>query len=94
MKSHRPVPSPDTVGQESKRPVQQQSKAHQSQQPGQQQRQQQQQQQHPAQQQQQSLNVSSQATDFNQQPLPTSNGDTGAQSTAHLWHNPTRLRPP
>ncbi|XP_076667271.1 uncharacterized protein LOC143368432 isoform X3 [Andrena cerasifolii] len=96
MKSHRPVPSPDTVGQESKRPVQQQSKAHQSQQPGQQQRQQQQQQQQqPAQQQQQhSLNVSPQATDFNQQPLPTSNGDTGAQSTAHLWHNPTRLRPP
>ncbi|PBC34454.1 hypothetical protein APICC_09267 [Apis cerana cerana] len=93
MKSHRPVPSPDSTGQESKRPVQQQSKTQQSQQSIQQQRQQQQQQpqqQQQQQQQQQASNVSSQAQDFNQQQLPPSNGDTGAQNPAHLWHNPTR----
>ncbi|XP_076226038.1 uncharacterized protein LOC116426634 isoform X2 [Nomia melanderi] len=115
MKSHRPVPSPDSTGQESKRPVQQQQQQQhhqhhhqhqqqqhqqtrsqqQSQQQTSQQRQQQQLQLQQPSQQQQPSSVSPQTPDFsNQQPLSASNGDTGAQSTAHLWHNPTRLRPP
>ncbi|XP_015440244.1 PREDICTED: uncharacterized protein LOC107195010 [Dufourea novaeangliae] len=102
MKSHRPVPSPDSTGQESKRPVQQQqTRSQQSQQQSSHQQQQQRQQQQlqlqqSQQQQQQTLSsVSPQTPDFsNQQPLPPSNGEAGAQSTAHLWHNPTRLRPP
>ncbi|XP_050464811.1 uncharacterized protein LOC126858489 isoform X3 [Cataglyphis hispanica] len=83
MKSHRPIPLPDSTGQESKRPTQQSSKAQQLQQPMPlQQNQQQQQQQH-------SDNATSQIQDHQQQ-LPASITDNSAQNTAHLCRNPTR----
>lgn len=93
MKSHRPIPSPDSTGQESKRPVQQSKLQQQLQQPSQQLRQQQHQQQ---QQVQQSSGASPQTQEYQQQPQQVSltNGEAGAQTAAHLWHNPTRLRPP
>lgn len=86
MKSHRPIPLPDSTAQESKRPTTQQlSKAQQQLQPqptplhqGQQQ-----------QQQQQLDNATPQAQDHQQQ-LPASISDNSAHNTAHLCHNPTR----
>ncbi|XP_015589246.2 uncharacterized protein LOC107264937, partial [Cephus cinctus] len=79
MKSHRPMPSPDSTGQESKRPTQQSN--------AQQQHQQQQQQQ-------QQSNTSTQAQDYQQQISTGNNADSNAHNATHLWHNPTRLRPP
>lgn len=78
MKSHRPIPLPDSTGQESKRPTQQSSKA---QQPMLLQQNQQQQQQ-------QSDNATPQIQDHQQQ-LPASISDN-SQNTAHLCRNPTR----
>ncbi|XP_026824869.1 uncharacterized protein LOC105280652 isoform X2 [Ooceraea biroi] len=84
MKSHRPIPLPDSTGQESKRPVQQSSKVSQLQQPTSlQQTQQHQQQQQPD-------NATSQTQDHQQQQLPASISDNSAQNTVHLCHNPTR----
>lgn len=81
MKSHRPIPLPDSTGQESKRATQQSSKVQQLQQPMLQQSQQQQQ---------QSDNATPQAQDHHQQQLPASISDNSAKNTAHLCHNPTR----
>jgi len=80
MKSHRPIPLPDSTGQESKRSTQP-SKAQQLQQsmPSQQSQQQQQ----------QPDNATPQAQDHQQQ-LPASISDNSAKNTAHLCHNPTR----
>lgn len=90
MKSHRPIPLPDSTGQESKRPViQQPSKVQQPQQlstPQQQSQQQQQQQQKPD-------NPIPQAQDHQQQ-VPVNVSDNSVQNSTHVWHNPTRLRPP
>ncbi|XP_072755383.1 uncharacterized protein [Anoplolepis gracilipes] len=80
MKSHRPIPLPDSTGQESKRPAQQSSKAQQLQQPMSLQQ---------NQQQQQSDNVIPQIQDHQQQ-LPASISDNSAHNTAHLCRNPTR----
>lgn len=81
MKSHRPIPLPDSTGQECKRATQQpSSKVQQLQQPMSQQSQQQQQ---------QPDNVIPQAQDHQQQ-LPASISDNSAKNTAHLCHNPTR----
>jgi len=84
MKSHRPIPLPDSTGQESKRPIQQSSKVQQLQQPTMSLQQKQQQQQ-----QQQSDNAIPQIQDHQQQ-LPASITDNSAQNTAHLCRNPTR----
>lgn len=81
MKSHRPIPLPDSTGQESKRSTQQPSKAQQLQQPMPSQQSQQQQQ--------QPDNATPQAQDHQQQ-LPASISDNSAKNTAHLCHNPTR----
>ncbi|XP_012055019.1 PREDICTED: uncharacterized protein LOC105618089 [Atta cephalotes] len=80
MKSHRPIPLPDSTGQESKRSMQP-SKAQQLQQPMPSQQSQQQQQ--------QPDNATPQAQDHQQQ-LPASISDNSAKNTAHLCHNPTR----
>lgn len=82
MKSHRPIPLPDSTGQESKRSTQQLSKAQQLQQPMPLQQNQQQQQQ-------QSDNATPQIQDHQQQ-LPASISDNSAQNTAHFCRNPTR----
>lgn len=82
MKSHRPIPLPDSTGQESKRPAQQSTKAQQLQQsmPLQQSQQQQQ----------QTDNAMPQIQDHHQQQLPASISDNSVQNTAHLCRNPTR----
>jgi len=79
MKSHRPIPLPDSTGQESKRSTQS-SKAQQLQQPMPLQQ---------KQQQQQPDNAMPQAQDHQQQ-LPASISDNSAKNTTHLCHNPTR----
>jgi len=81
MKSHRPIPLPDSTGQESKRSTQQSSKAQQLQQPMPLQQKQQQQQ--------QPDNAMPQAQDHQQQ-LPASISDNSTKNTTHLCHNPTR----
>lgn len=83
MKSHRPIPLPDSTGQESKRPAQQSLKAMQQLQQSMPLQQNQQQQQ------QQSDNATPQMQDHQQQ-LPASISDNSAQNTAHLCRNPTR----
>ncbi|XP_067210599.1 zinc finger protein 541 isoform X4 [Linepithema humile] len=80
MKSHRPIPLPDSTGQESKRPAQQPSKVQQLQQPTPPQS---------NQQQQQPDNATPQTQDHQQQ-LPASISDNSTQNTTHLCHNPTR----
>ncbi|XP_068991553.1 zinc finger protein 541 isoform X6 [Neodiprion pinetum] len=74
MKSHRPIPSPDSMAQESKRSaaaVQQQNN------------------------QQQQQSKQSQDYQYTTTLTATTNSDSNALNSAtHLWHNPTRLRPP
>lgn len=86
MKSHRPIPLPDSTAQESKRPViQQPLKVQQPQQSSTPQQQ--------TQQQQKPDNPIPQVQDHQQQ-VTVNVSDNSTQNSAHVWHNQTRLRPP
>ncbi|XP_066597928.1 zinc finger protein 541-like isoform X2 [Prorops nasuta] len=90
MKSHRPIPSTDSMDQESKRLIQQPLKTNNSQQQVHQQKHQ--------------NNVSKESKNNQilqkpqeqQQPqlFFQSNSDSNTQNVEHSWHNPARLRPP